>query len=139
MKVLRILIEIFCPALLGTILFFGIRAGDFTSGGGVTARLFLGYLVWAYAFALIPSLVYAASMEFLLRKMPSGFLGWILVVGASTFLGTVAGICIRLASEADVVAIGALVGLALGLVLPLFTDRRPGQGLVPSRTESPGT
>jgi hypothetical protein len=115
-KPTRIAVEVLGPAFVGTVLLFILNHEEFTHTSGITFRIFLYYLAFAYAFAIVPSPVYAFLMEIWLRRNVRNRLG---TVSPSSLLGAAAGCAIMLASEAPVVWIGTLVGLILGAILSL--------------------
>jgi hypothetical protein len=113
----RVLVEILVPAPLGFALLFlsrPVELGRFlwSDPFAVLICLFL-----AYAFAIVPSGIYAWLIEWSLRRNWWRGSGWLGFVGFSTALGAAAGAAIWRASEAPVCWIGAIVGLMLGLLL----------------------
>lgn len=115
----RIVIEVVGPALLGTAFLF-IRLHDsLVQTSDFSFRAFRGYLLVAYVFAILPSLVYAFVMERWLKRRSVGDRAVVGTTVLSTLLGLAAGYAVHLASEAPVTLIGALVGLILGAILSL--------------------
>jgi hypothetical protein len=119
----RVVVEILAPAPLGTALFILWNLGEFTPQGFAPGAWALYVFVWAfyvlcgYAFAIVPSCVYALLVEWSLRRRWWQRLGSLGFIGFSTGLGALAGIAIWRASEAHVIGIGATVGLLLGILL----------------------
>jgi hypothetical protein len=114
----RIAVEVLGPGFLGTVFFFVWKNKEFATTSGFSLRVFAVYLVVAYAFTILPSLGYAFIMERWLKRRSVGS-GAIGTIGVSTLVGLIAGFVVRLASEAPVTVIGALVGLVLGGILAL--------------------
>ena len=110
----RVLVEILVPAPLGTALLILWNLHQFIRMGIVSWPI---YLLFAYVFAIVPSCIYALMLELSIRRGwwrrvgPFGFIGF------STALGTGAGAVIWPPLEAQVVGIGAIVGLLLGILL----------------------
>ena len=119
----RVILEIVAPALIGTVLLFIWKREEFTRTLGLRPSVFVTYLAFAYAFAIIPSLVYAFVMERWLRCKPLDSVRRLGAIGLSTLLGLGAGYAIFRASEAPVTWLGAVVGLLLGLVLALSAEK----------------
>ena len=122
-KTTRIIVELVGPALVGTILLFVLNQEEFRSTSGITLRVFLSYLAYAYAFSIVPSLLYALFMEMWLKRSTRIRFGALGVVLLSTALGAAAGGAITLATEAPVAWIGVLVGLILGVVFSFGAPR----------------
>ena len=115
----RIAIEVLGPAFLGTAFFFIWKHDEFVLTSGFSLQEFGGYLVFAYVFGILPSLVYAFIMERWLKRRSVGHRSLVATIALSAFVGLVAGYAIHLASEAPVTLLGALVGLVLGVILSL--------------------
>lgn len=115
----RIVIELVGPALLGTAFLFIWRHDNLIRISDFSFRAFGGYLIVAYAFAILPSLVYAFVMERWLKRRSVGDRAVVGTTVLSTLVGLAAGYAVHLASEAPVTLIGALVGLILGAILSL--------------------
>jgi hypothetical protein len=130
----RIALELVGPSLLGTALFFIWKQEDFARMGGITLRVFGGYLLFAYAFAILPSAAYAWIMEAWFRRCSPGMKGFIATVGISVLIGTAAGFAVHMASEAPVIGLGAVVGLCLGVVLGAMHEKAPNQSSQPTRS-----
>ena len=114
----RVILEIVAPALIGSILLF-VWEREFTRTFRWTPELIVIYLAFAYAIAIIPSLVYAFMMERWLRSRPLDSVRRLGAIVLSTLFGFGAACAIFGEPEAPETWIGALVGLLLGLVLGL--------------------
>lgn len=147
-KTIRMAGEIIAPPM--------IAAAGFLVWEGISNRtlpewsVVVGFLIWAYFFAAMPSFVYAMMME---KAFDRGLdpHSWA-TVRKSTWLGTVAGAAIGLILAACTgnfsftttgkifgifgplfAGTGLLVGLILGLLIMAFSpkvERRPGHRLL---------
>ena len=122
---IRITIEVLSPPLLGTLAFFVFHWNELVRLSSATVPTFVTYLAFAYAFALIPSAAYAALMEIWLRQYHRGALALLATVALSALFGFTAGWTIHLASEANVIEIGTMVGFVLGPVLYALAPLQP--------------
>ena len=127
----RVLVEILAPAPLGTALFVLSRPIEFARTVGFSPSVLLIYVLFAYAFAIAPSGIYAWLIEWSLKRNWWRRSGWLGFVGFSTALGAAAGTAIWRASEAPVYWIGAIVGLILGLLLKKSVPAPTGTPALP--------
>ncbi len=115
----RVIIEVFAPSFLGTVLWYGGHIGELAHTGALNLLDFSIYWVLAFLFALVPSLVYALVMEWWFGRGLLDRARRISAVALSTALGFGAGYFVFRASEARVIWLGGAVGLILGVVLGL--------------------
>jgi hypothetical protein len=135
----RVAMEIFAPAMIGTILLIAGRHAEFARTMGFSPQVLLPYLVFAYAFALLPSLLYAFVMERWLRSRPLDAMRRLGAIGLLTLLGLGSGYIISWASEVPVTWIGVIVGLILGLILGLSAESRQKEKPSPSPGPTPSS
>jgi len=127
----RVLVEILAPAPLGfglLLLSRPVALGRFLWSDPFAVFI---YLFFAYAFAIVPSGIYAWLIEWSLRRNWWRRSGWLGFVGFSTILGAAAGTAIWRASEAPVYWIGAIVGFILGLWLKKSVPAPTGAPALP--------
>jgi len=117
----RFLVEILIPPLLGAIIVAcsGRTADD-------VLHLIFGFpafLIFAYAYGIVPSTVYAAVMEVWFRRGYHYRYGLASTVILSALLGLGAGFGIQLAVQGTGTTYFLLVGLVVGLMIGFYVGR----------------
>ena len=115
-KYQRILIETLAPPFLGAFIFMATGSGSDTLSDRVF--YFLPFLLVAYIFCIIPSLIYTAAMELWFWLELRARCGLLCTAVFSAALGCGAGLAIEFVIDFHQISlflwIGALVGLMVG-------------------------
>jgi len=117
----RLLHEIMIPPLLGAVI---VACSGLTPDDALhTIFGFPAFLLFAYGYGIIPSLVYAGAMEVWFRKGFHDKLGLASTMVFSGLLGVIAGFGIQLLVQGVGVTYLLFVGLAVGLMVGFYVGR----------------
>lgn len=117
----RLLIEILIPPLLGAIIV--ACSGRTADNAWHIIFGFPAFLMFAYAFGIVPSAIYAAAMEFWFKKGCHYRYGLVSTVVFSALLGLGAGFGIQFLIQGVGITYFLFVGLVVGLIVGFYVGR----------------